>query len=192
MGAVCGCGAVEVFDSATGEQVGPDQAVRLSSPPIGLGFTPDDTTLFVASGDGEMAVLDLVGRQKLARPAETTGWIATFSPDGTRFAVPIDGSDNDTAIVDVATGKLLRTLHPARRFPNWGPGTGPFRVAFSPDGQEVAIGSACMMASRPRSRCSPWSTDSLRRLPVPGVPYIGEPLAWSPDGRVLAGGLKTE
>ena len=30
---------------------------------------------------------------------------------------------------------------------------------------------------------------SLRRLPVPGVPFIGEPLAWSPDGRVLAGGV---
>ena len=29
---------------------------------------------------------------------------------------------------------------------------------------------------------------SLRRLPVPGVPFIGEPLAWSPDGRVIAGG----
>ena len=163
----------------------------LSSRPIGLGFTPDDTALFVASGDGQMAVLDLVGRQKLARPAETTGWIATFSPDGTRFAVPIDGSDNDTAIVDVATGKLLQTLHPARRFPDWYTVPHPFRVAFSPDGQEVAIGSAAYDGQPAEIEVfSVADGSSLRRLPVPGVPFIGEPLAWSPDGQVLTGGVQ--
>ena len=132
MGAVCACGAVWIFDAATGERVGPDRTVPLSSPSIGLGFTPDDATLLVASGDGQIAVLDLVGRQKLARPAETTGWIGTFSPDGTRFAVPIDGSDNDTAIVDVATGKLLQTLHPARRFPKLGPNAEPLPGRLQP------------------------------------------------------------
>ncbi len=193
MGAVSGYGDVWIFDTATGERVGPDRTVPLSPPPIGLGFTPDDTTLFVASSGGEIAVLDLVGRQKLARPAATTGWIATFSPDGTRFAVPIDGSDNDTAIVDVATGKLLQTLHPARRFPNWGTmhGHGPFEVAFSPDGQEVAIGSAAYDGQPAEIEVfSVADGTSLRRLPVPGVPFIGEPLAWSPDGRVLAGGVQ--
>ena len=132
MGAVLDTGDLWLFDAATGKRVGADLRVPLSSRPIGLGFTPDDTALFVASASGQMAVLDLVGRQKLARPAETTGWIATFSPDGTRFAVPIDGSDNDTAVVDVATGKLLQTLHPARRFPDWYTVPHPFRVAFSP------------------------------------------------------------
>ena len=28
---------------------------------------------------------------------------------------------------------------------------------------------------------------SERHLTLPGVPFIGEPAAWSPDGRVIAG-----
>ncbi len=98
---------VWIFDSATGEPVGPNRTAPFGNP-SGLGFTSDNATLLVASSSGDIAVIDLVGRQKLARPAATTGWLATFSPDGTLFAVPIDGSDNDTAIVDVATGKLCR------------------------------------------------------------------------------------
>ena len=142
MGAVSGSGTVWVFDAATGERVGPDRTVPFASP-TGLGFSPDNAMLLVASSGGEIAVLDLGGRQKLARPVEATGWPATFSPDGTVFAGPIDGSDNDTVVVDVATGKLLQTLRPARTF-QWGVGliSNPFWVAFSPDGAEVAIGSA--------------------------------------------------
>ncbi len=103
--------------------------------PIGLGFTPDDTTLLVASERRR----DRAARPRRAPEAGASsgrppGWIATFSPDGTRFAVPIDGSDNDTAIVDVATGKLLQTLHPARRFPNWeNSSTAPLRGRLQPE-----------------------------------------------------------
>ncbi len=191
MGAVSLSGAVRVFDAATGEQVGADRTLPFGGP-SGLGFTPDNETLLVAGTGGEIAVLDLVGRQKLARPAETTGWLATFSPNGALFAVPIDGSDNDTAIVDVATGKLLRTVHPARGFPNWGipASQGPFEVAFSPDGDELAIGSAAYDGQPAEIEVfSVADGTSLRRLRVPGVPFVGEPLAWSPDGRVLAGGV---
>ncbi len=190
MGAVSLSGAVQVFDAATGEPAA-EQTVSFGSP-SGLGFTADNTKLLVASTGGEIAVLDLVGRQKLGRPAETSGWLGTFSPDGALFAVPIDGSDNDTAIVDVATGKLIRTLRPARSFPNWGiPGAqGPFEVAFSPDGEELAIGSLAYDGQPAEIEVfSVADGTSLRRLAVPGVLFVGEPLVWSPDGQVLAGGV---
>ena len=191
MGAVSGSGAVWVFDAATGEQVGPDRTVP--SPPVRSVSASRPTTRRSSSpaAAARSPCSTSSGARSWPRPAETTGWLATFSPDGTRFAVPIDGSDNDTAIVDVATGKLLQTLHPARRFPNWGTRPHrPFRVAFSPDGQEVAIGSAAYDGQPAEIEVfSVADGSSLRRLPVPGVPFIGEPLAWSPDGRVLAGGV---
>jgi len=192
MGALCACGVVWLFDTATGERTAPDIRVPFSAAPVGLGFTTDDTTLLVGGTGGQLAALDLVGRQKLARPVDANGWIATFSPDGTRFAIPINGSDNDTAIVDVATGKRLQTLHPARQFPNWDYSkTGPLEAAFSPDGREVAIGSAAYDGQPAEIEVfSVADGRSVRRLPVPGVPHIGVPLAWSPDGRVLAAGVK--
>ena len=190
MGAVSGSGAVWIFDSTTGEPVGPNRTAPFGNP-SGLGFTSDNATLLIASSSGDIAVIDLVGRETLARPAATTGWLATFSPDGKLFAVPIDDSDNDTAIVDVATGKRLQTLHPARRYPDWGSALykGPLIAAFSPDGKEVAIGSAAYDGQPAEVEVfSVADGTSLRRLRVPGVPFIGEPLAWSPDGRVIAGG----
>ena len=65
MGAVSLSGTVRVFDAATGEQVGADRTLPFGGP-SGLGFTPDNQTLVVAGKGGEIAVLDLVGRQKLA------------------------------------------------------------------------------------------------------------------------------
>ena len=196
MGAVRGYGdrlGLRRGDRRTG-RLRPNGA--LSSPPIGLGFTPDDTTLLVASSGGEIAVLDLVGRQKLARPAETTGWIATFSPDGTRFAVPIDGSDNDTAIVDVATGKLLQTLHPARRFPNWGtPVTRPlpgrlqpgrtggrdrFRRVRRPAGRDRGVlrGRRDVSPPPPRTRVCRSSGNHLRGVPMGGCSQAESTTEW--------------
>ena len=158
MGAVSGSGAVWIFDSATGERGRPDQTVPFVPIRSVSASRPTTRRSLSRAASGEIAVLDLVGRQKLARPAATTGWLATFSPDGTLFAVPIDGSDNDTAIVDVATGKLLQTLHPARRFRSGRHDKARFACLQPGRSRRLRSVPPRTTASRPRSRCSPWPT----------------------------------
>ncbi len=190
MGAVCACGAVWVFDSATGEQVGPDQAVPSSSPPIWCRLharrhdalrrqrrRPDRRArprrAPEAGASGRDHRLDrhvLAGRHPVRRPDR---WFRQRHGNRRRR----DGK----ASADPAPGPTVPELvHIA-----------PFRVAFSPNGQEIAIGSAAYDGQPAEIEVfSVVDGSSLRRLPVPGVPFIGEPLAWSPDGRVLAGGVQ--
>ena len=107
MGAVSGSGAVWIFDSTTGEPVGPNRTAPFGNP-SGLGFTSDNATLLVASSSGDIVAIDLVGRQTLARPASDHRVAhRSVSPDGKLFAVPIDDSDNDTAIVDIRDGQTF-------------------------------------------------------------------------------------
>ena len=59
---------------------------------------------------------------------------------------------------------------------------------FSPDGTQIAVGSAAKRSGPAEIEVfSVPDGRSLRRLPVPGVPFIGEPSRWSPDGRAHRG-----
>ena len=187
LAAASSTGVIRVFDTATGSAVGRD--LKVGEGAVGLAFSSDDKTLLAISPGGDIQVLDLAGRSKLSRPVVWDHvWAAAFSPDGTILAMP-STLDNDVALVDAATGEIQRVLHPAQHFLNWGQGVtdGVFRPAFSPDGTAIAIGSAASDGNAAEIEIFSVSDGrSLRRLPVPGVPFLGEPLAWSPDGRVIA------
>ncbi len=203
MGAAIGNGAVWIFDAATGKRVGSDLSVPFSSPAVSVSASRPTA-------------------RRSSSPAATARWPCSTSSGARSWLVPpkarpIPGCTSMSAdrlprsrrtapgsqsrSMDPTTtrqssksrpGKVLQTLHPARRFSNWdATKNGPFEVAFSPDGQEVAIGSAAYDGQPAEIEVfSVADGTSLRRLPVPGVPFIGEPLAWSPDGRVLAGGVR--
>ena len=181
-------GRVRVVETAGGAPIVPDVTVPTAKP-VGVAFSPNNDALLVAGSDGKVAVIDLVGRRKIGRPLEVGGWLGFFSPDATLVAVN-HREDNEVSVLDVASGRLLQTLRPAQPWPNPALLTGPINPAFSPDGSEIAIGSAAG-GGRPAAIevFSVADGRSLRRLEVPDVPSVGIPLAWSPDGSTLAAGL---
>ncbi len=158
-------------------------------------FSPDNETLFSVSGGGDIELLDLARRSALSRPVAWDGWGGAFSPDGKLVAIP-GLQENDVALVDVATGQILHVLRPVQRFHNYGASietTGNFRPAFSPDGTQIAVGSGRSDSSPAEIEIFSVATgETVRRLPVPGVRFIGQPLEWSPDGRVIAGAARDQ
>ena len=189
---LCAYGAVWLFDAATGERVGSDLRVPFSSAPdrSRLHARRHDAPRRQAQAARSPCSTSSGARSWPVRPSEPPAGsprsrrTAPGSPS--RSMVPTTTRQSSTwrpasfcRLCTRPDGSRIGTRRPAR-----------FVVAFSPDGQEVAIGSAAYDGQPAEIEVfSVADGTSLRRLPVPGVPFIGEPLAWSPDGRVLAGGL---
>ncbi len=176
---------VRVFNAADGTTAIPDVKVDFGGS-VGLFFSPDGTRLGVVSGTGDIATVDLFGDTKLGRPVSfDAAWLFSFSPDG-RLAAVASAADNSVALIDVGTERVVHELRPAARGAK--PFDRPVLAAFSPDGARVAVGSAAN-GDQP-AEIEIFSTadgqSEGRRIQVPGVPLVGEPSDWSPDG-VIAG-----
>ena len=157
---------------------------RVAAPAI----SPDGKTVYTASHDGALIFWDLAGDRRLGRLFPTDPGVALFypadhvsaSPDGKRFALGrMDG------LVEVREMRSLRVMYRVQA------GTGPvLSVRFSSDGKQLA--TSANLAS-----VTTWSAADGRRLA--SMDFAKEPLgergqndverlAYSPDGRVLAGG----
>jgi hypothetical protein len=105
----------------------------------------------------------------------------TFSPDGTILAA---APFNKTVYLwDVRAGKMIRRLDGHKR--------GITRVAFSPDGKQVAASAGCFFieTNDGGDKVRIWDRSTGKQLFVlDGYTSEGTSVAFSPDGKVVASG----
>ncbi|MFB4278116.1 WD40 repeat domain-containing serine/threonine protein kinase [Nonomuraea sp. MTCD27] len=155
---------------------------------MAVAYSGDGTRLAVAGPTGRVRVWDTATRRGWTG-GERTPWTrqwAAFSPDGSLLATA-GGSTGASRLWDAASGTPVAALHSLEGAP------GP--VAFSPDGTLIA-------AAYPRGPIRTFEVASGRLTGDPLEPAAGsvtpEPreevaaLAFSPDGRLLAGTTGSE
>jgi WD40 repeat protein len=144
-------------------------------------YSPDGTRLAVVGSFG--ILLYDVGQtgnrivQAGDRPIKMTGhpgraWSAAFSPDGKVIA---SASSHNIRLLDVNTGKLLRTIPE-------NPDSAVFCVAYSPDGKMIASGNRDHTIRL-------FDADTGERLLIlSGHTEVVRCVAFSPDSKMLASG----
>jgi WD40 repeat protein len=173
---------------------GPDRTIRLwevatgkerrrwdgfDTTPMAVHFSPDGRTLRAGDWGQRLFLWDVKtgNRLKYARPGESVTEVVTFSPDGRLVAQITSGQ---AAVRETATGKLRHAL-PA----DAGLGTA---VAFSPDGQALALGGPYRVelfdrhGGRRTLRCP----REVRVKEGVIVAYLPRCVSFSPTGKVLA------
>ena len=103
----------------------------------------------------------------------------TFSPDGKMIASTTGGRDGYILYFwDVETGQRLRTFTQHRYDIN--------RIAFSPDGQTIAIGSSYTIRGNDGGDLTLWNLETGTRLhTLVGHSYYISDVVFSPDGQTL-------
>lgn len=130
---------VWIIDLETGRQIRLLRSSRRIEY-VGSSFSPDGTTLLATridysrpGGEEDVIALDLAGGG--AKRLEANGFLAVYSPDGSRIAFirPVGKRQTgDLFVLDLATRslrRLTRTPHKEELFPSWDP-SGE-RIAFS-------------------------------------------------------------
>jgi WD40 repeat protein len=145
-----------------------------------LAVSPDGKTLALGSG-ANTSKLFLWNWQAAEEPRTLKappycGHALTFSPNG-KWLAECGYVEPTLRIWDVASGRVLRRLEPPDHEPFW-----PQSLAFSPDGQQLAI----------------WGWNNRRGVVHLWNPVTGKflkrldagsgPLAFSPDGKLLVAG----
>jgi WD40 repeat protein len=140
-----GDGSVKVWDVASGQLRETFQGHEARV--LGLVFSPDGHTLYSA-GSKTVIAWDLEGARRLGRPVSLfagpipSSFRTSASPrhalaissDGALLAAPVASAPDHLALLDLRS--------PQRARPPLAPGIGPISaVAFSPDGNRLAVGS---------------------------------------------------
>jgi signal transduction histidine kinase len=161
-------------NSAGQASIGPPRSIPLEvSPNLGQSaLAADGRTVAVVVSPTDVLTLDLnqpEGRPGLIGPP-ALGHL-TFSPDGRHMA---GSATKDFALVvwDVASGKLTQRI-PGRHG----------RVAWSPDGSRLALGSDRGYTFWDTAS---WQQDEARAVSRGNMSDTTGALAWSPDGALLA------
>jgi WD40 repeat protein/DNA-binding SARP family transcriptional activator len=165
----------------------------------GPAISPDGTTAFTTDQTGDVAVWDLSGGRRLGRaftagsgaigtPAGDWSFFAT-SPDGRRIAVisfPSDGNRGTIELIDTSDLRVVKRIRYKQ--------STPLGLAFSPDSTTLAVGSITFThaETQDQSYVRLWDVDSGKPITsdLPGIPtgvWLWS-IAFSPDGRTLAGG----
>jgi WD40 repeat protein len=130
----------------------PDGVLRCTLPQdadvTAVAFSPRDLALAVGDGGGKVTLWDSRATEVIWRgDAHHAIRCIAFSPDGDRLAS--GGYDDAVTIWNVSTGSPERTL--GRRegtdASDWSKRTYAQSLAFSPDGQTLAVGNECWMES---------------------------------------------
>jgi len=155
-------------------------------------FTPDGKTLIANERQGQdvctrlwnVATGEEIGTNK---PGQFSP--LALAPDGTSVACAGDFVDRSVHLLDIATGKEIRTFSKHE---------GPVSAAaFSPDGKLLASGSRGTIADssdpstldgRPNRSIRVWEADTGKELVGMEAGGVIACLAFSPDGKVLAAG----
>ncbi|MDX2042144.1 MAG: caspase family protein [Acidobacteriota bacterium] len=165
------------WDAATGQMLrlikdNPRQADALA-------FSADGRTLASGDRNGSIKLWDVAAEKSTHLLNGHSNGVLTlaFSPDGKFLASA--GHDKTAKLWDVATGQLLKTLS--------GHTNNVYAVAFSPDGRTVASSGLYQQVKL-------WDAQTgqlLKTLPTfpAGTSFRLSSLAFSPDGKSLAGGV---
>jgi RNA polymerase sigma factor (sigma-70 family) len=196
---------IRLVDAATGKEIRRFEGHARGSGTRSvtrIDFAPDGKTLASVGTDSTIRLWDVATGQETRKLAPLQGDldpVVKFSPDG-KLLVSKDGGN--VRLWDAATGKELRKLQTAGGNPQGGiggvPGGGaPVDVAFSPDGQTVAVGNV--------GSINLWETRTGKKvqeivLPTEKVVFsVGaqtialtvSAVAFSPDGKTLAAAVDT-
>lgn len=162
-------------------------------------ISPDGTTAFTTDQTGDVAVWDLSGGRRLGRaftagsgaigtPAGGWPFFAT-SPDGRTIAVisfPSGGNRGTIELIDTSDLRVVKRIRYKQ--------STPLGLAFSPDSTTLAVGSITFTSdeTQDQSYVRLWDVNSGKPITsdLPGIPtgvWLWS-MAFSPDGRTLAGG----
>jgi WD40 repeat protein len=144
---------------------------------LSASFSPDGRRLALGGADGTVRIWDMPSAQERAVFHENTGDVShvVFSPDGKRL---VSSSIRGRVVLwDVMSGAEIRTI--LGRDQN----VGRRAVAFSPDGQTIAVGEC---AIQPRDVLLMDVETGAVRVRLTGHRFGCMSLAFSPDGRYLA------
>lgn len=177
---------VRLWDVATREAIHPPRQGHTSTV-TSVGFSPNGALLASASHDGTFRLWDVttgevlsVNRAMTTPPISEPGvWDVDFSPDAEILAVGLSIPEGDAVLWDVHDATAPTVI---ARLPTVNKG-GATQVAFSPDGNTVAVsvgvGGIVQL----------WDLRSLESAPpITAHRWTSWPLAFSPDGQILASG----
>jgi len=158
--------ALHAGDGYAGQRLLP----RVERKVCALAWDPAGQTLWIAGSQGVQR-LDAETGEGLDRPEGLDGWAVGLrrSPDG-RVMLGT-AADGRSALWSATDGALLHAFEPD--------GSGPPRVAWSPDGRRFVAGTAHRIAIR---SADDGTVEESTELPVKGVYGV----AWSSDGRHVA------
>jgi WD40 repeat protein len=166
-------GEVKLWDLATGQErttlSGHAAAV------VAVAYSPDGQFLATASLDDIVRLWDLAtGRERTGLPGSPfRAHSVAFTPEGRTLAG--SGPDLVVRLWDWSTGRELA------RCRGWG------AVTFAPDGQMLATAGHC------GRDVQLWDTATLQeRATLRGAEQVAVSMAYSPDGRLLAGASADE
>ena len=164
-------GVIDIRNATTGESVrrwrGHDDDIN------DVEFSDDGALLATTGDDGALRVWDTASGDKVAETVDAgvEVWSPSFSADGSLVAIESDDG-RWVKVLDVAKDRVITTVTFEQ----------PLAVAISPDGSKLAVGTE---ATPDISVHDVASGDELRVLrggeDIPGA------VAWSPDGRRIAG-----
>lgn len=162
-----------------------------------LAWSPDNSRLMTASG-GSVDVWDAVGGKQLSSvdlfPQDkglNNCYIhdISWTPDREHIAVAVARGFNHIGMISFDFGpcdgsaKVWDMQGKSQTLLQHG-SDNVWSVAWSPDGQKLAIGNEY-------SRIVVWDSVTGKTLKFPHNPYAPEKLSWSPDGHLLAGAYGT-
>jgi RNA polymerase sigma factor (sigma-70 family) len=163
-------GSVRLWEVPTGKELRRFDNRRLPYP---VAFSPRGDRLAWVGTNGSLFLTGLAPGDKVRKLREAIGHAhcLTFSLDGKRLALTLDGFDGVTFLYDVATGKELRRFEEHRHV--------VWSTAFSPDGSTLAVGGS-------GGRLRLWDVRTGReRVPDRGHPGLVGAVAFGPDGQGL-------
>lgn len=179
-------------DARTAPAQSPAEVLRMGvdMPLLALAVSPDGETVYSAGGDSIIHSWNTTTGEPDRRfeGHDAPIWGLALSPDGTRLASC--GADRRLRVWDTRSAKHLLAIE----LP-----TVPWKAAFSPDGRRIAAtvypGDANQMGTREPAK-SPdkyalfvFEPDEQRIRPlVIDRPGAWWPVAWSPDGTLIAAG----
>lgn len=171
-------GTVKFREATTGQHISslPNEST------LALAYSRDGKTLALGKYDGAVKLLDVESGRRVAMLRGHKGHIdsVVFSPDGTKLAAGARGGDKSSSgtvklwefppkALDVVAQRSLNTFHVQS--------AGGIHLAFSPDGQTLAVGSD--------EGVNLLDVETGKNIATPRQSYSPS-VAFSLDGRMLA------